>query len=612
MECIYGYNIDYLCSRDNFAIRPESFRMSLKDQDQSDHTIQSDITTNNDTTLTHASSNAHQIVAGYDYDLDINATNHQNDNNTPGYYASFLEDGNGSDRSIRLNWETSADDTKCNDTEDHNQSTTFFNGTASLPLNSPQIGKYTLTILDRLWTQVDHNPAFMTHHTTGDYTGYFEPGIDCIQDSSAVPVENASTTSYTEDVSGCDITTYNTTLTPAYHTNVNTNSDYTDIALRIHPYTFDHGGLYPSPGPNSKNFIYINTPDVDDKNMSYNMNGTFFASGYNSGRLSNFVTGCYADDINMTLYLQYQHALPTDSEPFLSYDLIDTNTTDTSIIIRPRPTLTVLGEPTYRFSTTGPLSITQNEQYFVKDMNGSITMDLGYNFKRNYNETMNPRFIQMNDFNLTYLNNPTGVKADLESDFQIFGNKDLNDNNISFIYGRAKPGKFFYEDVIDTNITTPVSIVAYCDLGFTVCQDRGIMTTFAKTNEADWWLSVDHRTADNDGDIILETGSPTEGSGTPTVSPTVSIVSNDATDYTVQVISNATDLPMTVPINFVTDTSLASFTDDWVIYNEYDNSVPTPFYKVRFIGDSNWTGIGDEGMVVGTEASKRKTKRLDW
>ena len=165
---------------------------------------------------------------------------------------------------------------------------------------------------------------------------------------------------------------------------------------------------------------------------------------------------------------------------------------------------------------------------------------------------------------------------------------------------------------LDTSVFTPVSTVAYCDLGFTECQDRGIMAAFAKTNEGDWWLSVDHRTVNNDGDIVLVTGTTTEGNGSPTVTATVSIVNSDATDYNVQVVSNATQLPMTVPINFVTDTNLTAFTDDWLIYNEYDNIVPTPFYKVRFIGDSNWTGIGDEGLVVGTEASKRKTKRLDW
>ncbi len=205
--------------------------------------------------------------------------------------------------------------------------------------------------------------------------------------------------------------------------------------------------------------------------------------------------------------------------------------------------------------------------------------------------------------------------VDLETNHKIFGNRILN-QNVSFLYGRAKPGKVFYEDIIATSVNTPVSIVAYCDLGFTECQNRGIMAAFAKTNEDDWWLSIDHSTINNDGDIVLQVGSITEGAGSPTVTPAspnaLSIIAN-AADSTVNVAQGANPtLPMTVEIDFETDITLANFTDRWLIHNEYDNSVPTPFYKVRFIGDSNWTGIGDEGMVVGTEASKRKTKRLDW
>lgn len=221
----------------------------------------------------------------------------------------------------------------------------------------------------------------------------------------------------------------------------------------------------------------------------------------------------------------------------------------------------------------------------------------------------------MDDFNITYVSNPTGVKANLENDFKIFGNKPL-DQNVSFLYARAKPGKFFYEDIATASVNTPVSIVAYCDLGFTECQNRGILAAFAKTNEENWWLSIDHRTAEGDGDIVLAVGSTTEGSGTPTVtplSPNAISITSDATDSTIAVSRGSSPtLPMTVEIDYDTNSALARFTDKWLIYNEYNDSVPSPFYKVRFIGDANWTGIGDEGMVVGTEASKRKTKRLDW
>ena len=615
MECIYGYNIDYLCSRDNFAIRPESFRMNLKDQNQSDNTIQSTITTNNDSTLTHANTNALQIVAGYDYALDINATNHQNENNTPGYYASFLEDGNGSNRSIRLNWEPSADDTKCNDTEDHNQTTTFFNGTTSLALNSPQIGKYTLTLLDRLWTSVDHDSAYMSHHTTGNGAGYFVSGIDCIQNSSVVPVQNASTTSYTEDVSGCDITTaYNDPSNDnlEHHLNLNINSEYTDIALRIHPYTFNHTGVIPAIGPytrtNGQTFVYIDTPpalDANNTNMSYNMNGTFFASGYDNGKLSNFVTGCYADDVNMDLNFTYNSPEPaSDKDPFLSYSLKDHNTTDSTDIYRP-----VSGDDfevvTHNSSTTA-FTITQGNQFFVKEMDGSITMDLGYNFKRDYNKVLNPRSIEFKDFNISYVTNPIAVKADLKSDHQIFGNKVL-DTNVTFVYGRAKTSQDFFDDITTNSIKTDISIVVYCDQDPITCSAvYNIETVLSKTNEFDWYLSRGHvMTPDNDGNITL-----TADNGA-NVTSSVAINSNGGVDSNVVVSDGGvTTRPLEVNIDFVTTSP--SDTSRWLIYNKDKNEIPSPFYRVRFIGQSDWAGHGDTGHVVGGNTNVKKNRRLGW
>jgi hypothetical protein len=68
-----------------------------------------------------------------------------------------------------------------------------------------------------------------------------------------------------------------------------------------------------------------------------------------------------------------------------------------------------------------------------------------------------------------------------------------------------------------------------------------------------------------------------------------------------------------VGIDFVTDTTKPAYTDRWLIFNPDDNTkAPSPFYKVRFIGDSIWTGVGKTGNVVDINASSKKTERLDW
>lgn len=632
MECIYGFDVNFLCSRDNFAIRPESYRMTLNDQNQNDTTQQSLIAINDNLAgnqnRNHTTNTPYHVAAGYNYALQLRATNHVDDNPTPGYDVGFFMDGNDSQRSFRLAWPASVNpsSTVCNDTEDHNKTLTLLDGGADLNLSSDQIGKYNLTIFDRLWTRVDWDPTLMTHHTTGQGAGYFLTGKDCVWDTSAVPSQN-TLTGFSginlTNVSGCDISSDN-------HTNIDNSLEYKDVALRVHPYKFDLNGsnpinpmssnpIIPMIGPytrtSGQTFVYIDTPPTMDENnteMSYNMNGTFFAAGYNDiGTLSNFVTGCYADDLNMALSFTYNSPEPPSNKtPFLSYSLKDHNTTDTTDIYRPVPVSGYLLDDHFEVgdhtSSTAPLIIDQNETFFVKPMLGAITMDLGYNFKRDYNKTLNPRYIEFHDFNITYKTNPTNIKADLQSDHQIFGDIIL-DHNVTFVYGRAKPSQYFYDDITANFVDTPISIVIYCDQDPITCSAVYNITngTFSQTDEYDWYLSLGHVTNENDGKITLTAS--TGGSVSPT-DPTAVAINNSGgvNDPDVRVSATATTRPLDVNIDFGTDTNR------WLVYNKDKNETPIPFYRVRFIGQSNWAGYGDTGHVVDTDASTKKNRRLGW
>jgi len=639
MECIYGFDVNYLCSRDNFAIRPESYRMTLNDQKQTDTTQQSTIAINDDEGTNqdrnHTTDNGpYHVAAGYNYALQIRATNHENDNATLGYDAGFFIDGNDSQRFFSLAWQPFTDDgTYCNDTEDHNKTLSLINGGADLNLSSTQVGKYNLTIFDKLWTRVDWDPTVMTHHTTGQGAGYFLAGTDCVENTSYVPQSSTLTSidnnNIIENVSGCDISSNN-------HTNIDADPDlkYKDIALRVHPYKFDLNGsnpIDPMIGPytrtNDQTFVYINTPptlDANNTNMSYNMNGTFFAAGYyDIGSLSNFVTGCYADDVNMDLNFTYNSPEPAlDKEPFLSYSLKDHNTTDSTDIFRPDQTT-----PTDDFevgthdSSITAFIIAQGEEFFDKDMKGAITMDLGYNFVRDYNKTLNPRYIEFHDFNITYIDDgskPSLVKADLESDFQIFGDRIL-DHNVTFVYGRAKPSQEFYDGVTASFIDTPVSVVVYCDQDPITCSAvYNIDTALGKTDEYNWYLlrdsatkvdpTNDHVTTENDGNITLDVNATTPGASVAPSDPTAVAINNSGgvNNPDVRVTATVADRPLDVYIDF------GANTNRWLIYNKSQNTIPTHFYRVEFIGQMDWAGHGDTGHVVDSNISTKKNRRLSW
>jgi len=201
----------------------------------------------------------------------------------------------------------------------------------------------------------------------------------------------------------------------------------------------------------------------------------------------------------------------------------------------------------------------------------------------------------------------------------------------TFYYGRVRSSQFFYEDRIAT-ANTDISINIYCNLGFTVCNNFGINTSLGQTDETGWWLSWDHNKTRGDGNVTLVVGDPLlKGSGSPTINtqtnPNHADISIATAGVNTSVIvaegANPT-LPMIVPIELVNNIEDSSayyattppYTNRWLIYNEDTDSVlqalPSPFFKVEFIGVSGWAGHGDTGHVVDTDSSTKKNRRLGW
>ena len=113
-----------------------------------------------------------------------------------------------------------------------------------------------------------------------------------------------------------------------------------------------------------------------------------------------------------------------------------------------------------------------------------------------------------------------------------------------------------------------------------------------------------------------------EGSGSPSLdigatlgSNVLDIRSTDGTYYFINTLRGGNpSLPMTVAIDL--DDVGSPDMSPWLIYGDTLNGIssdkPEPFYKVRFIDDSSWTGIGLEGSIVDRDVGISKTKRMDW
>jgi len=613
MECIYGFEENYICSRDNFAIRPEAFKISLSDDNTS--TVNLDFANNTD--KSGSTGFPFNLVAGYPYRIDINATSHTDESPVKGYVQSF--DSDDERNSAFMAWTPKASATNCNEPEDRNMTFYLIDGTNTNPnpLNTWEdnhdtlinVGEYEFKVTDEEWTKYDWEENLTQHHNTGNFISNSIP--DCIKstppNNTVPPVGNKV---------GCETSSVHIPET-------GTGTEYKVVNIRSHPYKIKVSGLSANARANgdTKNntYVYMHTMDQTayrdgiDRNMSYNIQGTFTAVDHNvTGgfvELTNFVKNCYAEDINMTLLYSYHPMTPADTLN-LDYDLIDYNTSDSSVVYR--PSVRPIGDERENAALSSLVNniIPQGKGYFEKDMKGSITMDLGYNEPRTYNTPKNPIYASMNDFNITYKVQPPTLYVDGKSNHQIFGNVDI-DQNVTFVYGRAKPNKFFYDDVTAGSILTPVSVVAYCDLGLVECQNRGLavlatgMLTDAQSNESSWWYSQDHNTTlGNDGQVTLTAS----GGGTVNPVDATSINLTNGIDNTI-LVTNTGGTPNIVDIDFGPNT------DRWLIYNKDANSTPSPFYRVRFIGSGTWSTTGNlPGVekVVGDDVNKKKSNRVEW
>jgi len=274
-----------------------------------------------------------------------------------------------------------------------------------------------------------------------------------------------------------------------------------------------------------------------------------------------------------------------------------------AVIIKDIPTAQLLGFG--GDDANGSHAIAWNEN--------NATQKIMFNYTRGIDQVVNPFDVNGTDLNITVTSTYVTTASAPEGTATITGD-GIGDRNATFYYARTRASQFFYKQVTATSIDTPIAVDVYCDLGFTACDTLGIATVSGAINDLDWWLSVNHNMARNDGNVTLVKGAILEGAAglSWTVLPTDVNISANGLDNNIVVSNTSGVTPLTVAIDL--DRTLPSSTNSWLIYNEFDPIlIPSPFYKVRFIGQqASWTGEGQTGHVVDTNASYKKSNKMNW
>jgi len=641
MECLFGRNVNYYCSRDNFALRPESFNVRTYDGtkdgnltfEDPTHQLSNYLFDANRTGVPSPDPSTVAMAAGYRYIYDINATSYTPYTTPTGSYHSANEMTEGYTRYFN-NEDPEANATflwvgiqdGCNDTSDKNVSLLFIDGmvrtldkTQTPPallrgarLKVSQTGQYLLHLVDKSWTAADWDPSRLTHHNSP----YFLSGADCTLDSGDVVDRDApSYLNGTKNFNGCEIRSEHNNTTPN-----GANLQYRDLNVTFYPYRFDLSGLAISPTPRSGEnawvYTYTMPADPTDEPMALKIAGPVKAVGADNLILSNYVDGCMAQNLDLNLSMTSDRNLTDQIRLQGQYQFRDARLFFKLGEEDPAPAennATVSGTSIlsgYHFSASAFKPDTNTSD---GDSNGTAELVLYYNFEHHYDDPSNPLTMTINDLNLSDPRHT--LRADQVPTMIPEGNftPGIAERNITFFYARVKPTRYLYDNITAHNVNTPIIFQRFCNL-MDRCADYDINLSDEKTAEYDWYLNKEHNSTQGDGSIVL-TAESSDGNDAPSINGSdplsIGVVGTSVADNVTVSDGGITTRPLSVQVDFVTGLP-GTATDQWLIFNPSKDEIPTPFYRVNFIGNSDWVGYGETGNVVESNSSRIRTNRVEW
>lgn len=587
MECLYGYNVRFVCSRDNFAIRPEAFLIKINDQDQNNSTNKLRLTGTDNisgTTSVDSPTPETQLAAGYQYNLEINATNHLTNAASVGYTKVFEVDSTTD--LLEYEWSPTSTLTGCNDINDTPVDFRIVDGSV-LDLNSSldQVGEYILSMKDETWTTVDSSPTAMAHHIA---PFFLSPNkLDCIDNSSNTKSEIAITANATP-LNGCFINS-------DHDSSSATALEYRDYPVEFHPYMFDLTGINQTVGlanqeVNASSYVYMADMSIpEDENMSYHLNGIIRAAGKNNSSLSNFVNNCYAKPLDIDLDISVMNLPVAYQYRFHSRNSngVDINTQNGDLV-------------------NGTI-INVTTADFPKDMNGTADTIANLNYNRTNNVVVNPEAVTYNSYDVNCTNSIDDCTflADLTTKTTT-GVKDLNSSiSVNHYYARTNsprsrfvtnPGNAFIYYEIYCDILTPTPNGSQCNKS--LLPDGN---TSKITDNPRWFKNEDHNvTGYGNVGIVTQKGATRISTSTldnTTVGQTVApLLYNESRGY---------------PYKATMQNAAPRF----LIYNRYDttNIRTQNEFEVEFVNsNTNWAGENNGAHTTGDTASSKTNRRSMW
>ena len=591
--CYRDYFATPICSRDNFAIRPETYRISLSDDNQSIGATTTKRADNNATTFT-------PLSAEYQYRIDAIATKFHSESPSLQY-------------NVDANVSTLFNDSSTCDDQNGSSDTYVFHDGRIIANNRydtrasysyHNVGDHLLRIVDKLWTKVD--PKGFLDADGNDYKTF--PQVDdCLRDDGSISSDGNS-------LSGCDVIS-------------NLNSTHTDITLTFEPYSFDISGIQFGLIPNNNtNFLLMNDFANDyyqnnEINMSARLQGPIIAKGKAGTKLTNFTASCHAIDKNITLILDRTTSpLTEDNLESIRIDK-DGNTIRTKdVFLQQRLTMQVEANQTV-FGIDQNVTLSGLE--FADNRKGEASVLLDTTIKKppmTTHSVVNP--IDVNYTSLRAQDLGSYSYADLSS-FHIPKGTNTINTPVTYYFAALKPKQKIYGPTNQSWEITPIYVDIYCDYPSTAtktCADFNLATSGRETGKANWWAATMYQPGaavspnasalelqDFDLDIhtiTLPDAIPSVLAGPVPSNTNIIFDDANAAQDDVNVSLAGTARPTTVQV--------VAKPAPFLRYSEELDPNGFMRYIVKFIGASVWSGVGGVGTAVDSTANSQQTQRLGW
>jgi hypothetical protein len=466
--------------------------------------------------------------------------------------------------------------------------TRFHEGYAVTDLNLSgydNAGKYMYEIWDSNFTIVDkayHNP----------YKTLFEQNCNNSNDSRCNDCVLTSKTdeANNEDKVGC---IFSSELT---HPDNTVNNHYTQLSLDFKPYSYNLTTVsLRRTDDNTSQWVYMNDLEKST-NMAAILDGNITAIGADGRTLSNYITGCAAQDV--LLWLDRNMSSP--GEDFLTDENNQTIAFQQWLDSIPAP------QTPEDNQGTGDMNATLAAANFFanNDENGTSTLLLDYNFKKPYNVPVNPIKVH---FDTLHAASPNATSyANQQNNYIPEGNVTV-DANRTFYFAKVAPR--IGDDYIVTygdKYTTSIRVDTYCspaiDIDCNTLPGLGTSEELVNGGPTAWYRMSDHNTT---GAGLIHRLNPSETGINELPMNNVTFDSNGSTAAFDLTYPSANPRPKDVIITIIPD--------EWLNFNPADPTTGNPTFSIHYLFQGlKWKGEGKTGHVVETQPFSGENKRINW